>query len=469
MSIRLRFTAVTLHLVAMMTFSQVIDRSRPPETPLLPTFRMPNVYEAELRNGLKILLVEDRRLPVVTLRLGFPAGSKFDPPELPGLAEAAAALLTQGTKARTSRQIAEEAAAIGGTLEAQAGADSLVLRGNALAENLAKLLELAADVTLHATFPEEEIGIYKAKRKQELLAERSQAAYWAEEKLAETVFGPHPYARLNPTLESIERVERKALAAYRDRMLAPNTGVLIVLGALPGRDQVVKLVADRFGNWEPREAVRPPEAKFPKPQRSLKLVDRAGSVQADIRVGRLAVNRNDPDYFPLLVASAVLGGGASSRLFMHIREQKGFAYDAHSMLQPRKDAGLFSVVTQVRNEVVEPALEAVLEEMERIAKEPPTAEELADVKNYLSGIFVLGLETQSALANQLMMVRLMELPQNYLEQYTARVQAVTAEQVRSVAQKYIRPADASLVIVGDASGILKALETFGKPVIVKAE
>lgn len=466
---RLGSALVSLHLSAMMTFSQLIDRSKPPETPSLPSFRMPLVHEAALPNGLRILLVEDHRLPVVTLRLGFPAGSKFDPPDLPGLAEATAALLTQGTKTRTAREIAEEVAAIGGTLEAQAGADSLVLRGNALAENLARLLELAAEVTLQATFPEEEIGIYKAKRKQELLAERSQAAYWAEEKLAEAVFGSHPYARLNPTLDSIERIERKALVTYRDHMLAPNTGVLILLGALPGREQAIKLVRDRFGSWGRREAVRPPEAKFPKPQRSLKLVDRSGSVQADIRVGRLGVSRNHPDYFPLLVASTVLGGGASSRLFMHIREEKGFAYDAHSMLQPRKDAGLFSVVTQVRNEVVEPALEAVLEEMDRMANEPVTAEELADVKNYLSGIFVLGLETQSALANQLMTVKLMELPPDYLEQYTARVQAVTAEQVRGAARKYISPEDASLVIVGDASAIIKAVEKFGKPVVVKAE
>jgi predicted Zn-dependent peptidase len=127
------------------------------------------------------------------------------------------------------------------------------------------------------------------------------------------------------------------------------------------------------------------------------------------------------------------------------------------------------VVTQVRNEVVEPALEAVLEEMERIAKEPAKPEELADVKNYLSGIFVLGLETQSALANQLMTVKLMELAPDYLERYTARIQAVTAEQVQTAARKYISPENASLVIVGDAPELIKAVEKFGKPVIVKAE
>lgn len=460
---------ILVFITAMTSSTQTLDRTKPPQTPPLPAFKLPSVYETELPNGLRVVLVEDRRLPLVTFRLGFPAGSKFDPADLPGLAEATASLLTEGTATRTARQIAEEVAAIGGTLDATAGADSLVVRGSALAENLAKLLELAADVTLRATFPEEEIRIYQNKRQQELLAERSQASHWADEKMAQAVFGSHPYARLNPTPESIGKLERKGLTEYRDRMLAPNGAVLILLGALPGRQQTLKLIRERFGAWEKRETPPPPAPKFPEPRRSLTLVDRGGSVQADVRVGQLAVNRKDPDYFPLLVASTLLGGGASSRLFMNIREKRGFAYDAHSTVQARKDAGLFTVVTQVRNEVLEPALEAVLEEMERMAKEPAGQEELADVKNYLSGIFVLGLETQNGLANQLATVKLMELPEDYLETYTARIQSVSSGQVQAAARKYISPEDASIVVVGDASQISKAVEKFGKPAVVKAE
>ncbi|MCS6951636.1 MAG: pitrilysin family protein [Bryobacterales bacterium] len=449
--------------------SRTLDRTKPPETPPLPAFRLPSVYETELPNGLKVMLVEDHRLPLVTLRLGSPAGSKFDPAERPGLAEATAALLTEGTATRTARQLAEEVAAIGGTLDASAGPDSLVLGGSALAENLAKLLELAADVTLRASFPEEEIRIYQKKRQQELRAERAQAAYWADEKIAEAVFGSHPYGRLNPTPESLAKLDREGVSEFRDRMLAPNGSVLILLGALPSRDETLQRIRQHFGGWEPREIPPPPPPRFPAPRRALILVDRGGSVQADVRVGQLAVNRKHPDYFPLVVASTLLGGGASSRLFLNLREKRGFAYDAHTTLQPRKDAGLFAVVTQVRNEVLEPALAAVLEEMDRLGAEPAGEEELADVKNYLSGIFVLGLETQNGLANQLATVKLMELPGDYLETYTDRIQGVSADQAGAAAGQYIRPDDASIVVVGDASQILKAVEKFGKPTVIKAE
>ncbi len=198
-------------------------------------------------------------------------------------------------------------------------------------------------------------------------------------------------------------------------------------------------------------------------------MDRPGSVQADIRVGRLAVDRTSSDYFPLLVANTILGGGASSRLFTNVREKQGFAYDAHSSFQPRKNAGLFMAVTQVRNEVLEPALQAVRAELETLAQQPVPAAELADVKNYLSGIFVMGLETQSGLANQLATMKLLGLPDNYLETYTAKVRAVQPAAIQSAAAKYLAPQEAGIVVVGDASQIGKTLEKLGEVTARKAE
>lgn len=192
-------------------------------------------------------------------------------------------------------------------------------------------------------------------------------------------------------------------------------------------------------------------------------------MQADIRAGRLAVTRVDPDYFPLLVANTILGGGASSRIFANIREKQGFAYDARSALMPLKDSGSFCVVTQVRNEVLQPAIDAVLGEMRRIAKQEVDAEELATAKNYLSGVFVMRIETQDGLAGQLAAVKLLGLPVDYLEQYTARVRAVEPAQVRAAAARYIDPDPASIVVVADASAAANQLEPFGDVTVVKAE
>ncbi len=448
---------------------QTMDLTKPPQTADLPVYKLPPVFETTLPNGLTVLLVEDNRFPLVTARLGFHAGSKYDPKDLAGLSESTGALLTEGTTKRTSRQIAEEAASIGASLNGDSSPDSLVLAGNVLAENLPKFLNLLSDVARNANFPEDEVALRKQNRKQELEAQRSDASFLADEKFTEVLFDPHPYARQDPTPESIDRLTRGALVDFRDRYLAPNNAVLVLLGAIPPRKQTLEMIEAEFGSWQKKALPAPPAAEFPEPKPSIVLVDRPGSVQADLRVGRLGVTRSEPDYFPLLVGNTILGGGTSSRIFMNIREKKGFAYDARSMAQPLKDSGTFAVITQVRNEVLTPALNAIFDEMKQISTQPVSADELETAKNYLSGVFVIRLETQDGLASQLAATKLMGLPLDYLEKYTTRVRAVTADQIRVVAAKYILPEKASMVIVGDASKISKQLEAFGKVTVEAAK
>jgi predicted Zn-dependent peptidase len=331
------------------------------------------------------------------------------------------------------------------------------------------MLDLMADVARNANFPEDEVALRKQNRKQELLAQRADAGYLADEKFSEIVFSPHPYSRQDPTPESIDRLDRAALAGFRDRYLAPANAVLVLLGALPERKQALDLIQARFGDWARKETPAAPAAKFPAPGKSITLVDRPGSVQADLRIGRLAVTRMDKDYFPLLVANTILGGGASSRIFANIREKMGYAYDVHSAAMPLKDSGTFSVATQVRNEVLVPAIQALLAEMQEIASKDVSADELTTAKNYLSGVFVIRLETQDGLASQLAAVKLLGLPLDYLEKYTAHVRAVDAAAIRAAAARYISPDAVAVVAVGDASKISKQLETFGKVSIVKAD
>jgi predicted Zn-dependent peptidase len=449
--------------------AQKDDRTKPPKTPPLPDFKLPPLVETKLANGLSIVLVEDHRFPMVTVRLGFQAGSRYDPQDLAGLSEMTGALLTEGTKTRPARQLAEEIAEMGGALKAQSGSDGLTISGTALSENLAKLLDLLADVTRNASFAEEEVELRKQNRKQELLAELSQSSTIAEERLNKVIFGDNPYSRVLPTPESIDRMSRADLTAFRDKYLVPNKGVLILLGAIPSAKETLKMIAARFGDWPRKELHAEPAAPLPAPKRSVVLVDRPGSVQADVRIAKLAVDRSHPDYFALYVANAVLGGGAHSRLFQEIREKKGYAYDAHSEVRPKKEAGLFTAVSQVRNEVLEPALDDMLREMKSLTKDPVPASDLADVKNFLSGVFVIRLETQTGLADQLAVTKLMGLPNSYLEKYTARIRSVEPDQVMAVAKKYIDPSASGIIIVGDASQIEKSLAKFGEVAVEKAK
>jgi zinc protease len=464
----LRRILVVAGVTALCLAAQTIDRTKPPQTAPIPGYKLPPVFETKLPNGMGLILVEDARFPLVTARLNFQAGSKFDPKDTPGLAEAVASLLNEGTKTRTSRQISEETDSLGGSLGASASADALVLAGSALAENLPRLLNLMADVAMNATFPQDEVALYQQNRTQALLAQRSEPAFLAEEKLSEVVYGSSPYAHVAPTPAAIQKLNPKVLAEFRDTHLVPNNATLVMLGKLPAREALVKQITAEFGAWKQKALPAAPKMDVPSPKRQILLVDRPGSVQADIHIGRLAPTRLAGEYFPLMVANNILGGGASSRMFLNIREKEGFAYDAHSEYDTHREAGDFQAVTQVRNEVVEPALKAVIAEMDQMAAKRVPAKELTDNKNYLAGIFLLRMETQDGVANQLNNMITLGLPKDYLETWVTRVRSVEPEQVEAVAKKYIAPGQSAIVVVGDSAKIGDVLKKFGEVTVTKA-
>lgn len=460
------FAAIAL--TTSMLAAQNLDRTKAPASPPIPAFKLPPVYETKLPNGLSVVLVEDARFPLVTARLNFQAGLKFDPPDIPGLAEAVASLLNEGTKTRTARQISEDSDALGGSLGASAGPDAMTVTGSALAENLSKLLVLMADISINATFPRNEVDLHKQNRLQSLQAERSQPEFLAEEKILQVVYGSSPYAHVGPTAESIQKLDTKVLAAYRDTYLVPNNATLLLLGKLPARAELMKTIAQQFGAWPRKDIPAAPKMDLPAPRRQIVLVDRPGSVQADIHVGRLGPTRVSSEYFPLAVGNNILGGGTNSRMFKDIRERDGYAYDAHSEYGTNRDAAMISAVTEVRNEVIEPALQAVLAEMDKMATIPVPADEIGNVKNYMAGLYLLRLETQDGLASQLNNMKTLGLPNDYLETYTTRVRSVEPDQILAAAKKYLASGQAAVIVVGDAAKIEEALKKFGDVTVTKA-
>jgi zinc protease len=421
--------SVALLAIATLGLSaQTVDRTKAPDSPPIPSYKLPPVFQTKLPNGLAIEIVEDARFPLVTARLNFMAGSKFDPPAAPGLAEAVASLLTEGTKTRNSRQISEETDAVGGGLGASAGADSLTVVGSALSENLPKILDLLADVSINANFPAGEVNLFKQNRIQSLKQAHSQPTFLAAEKMAQLVYGSSPYAHIAPTPDSVQKLDGKALAQFRDTYLVPNNATLILIGKLPARADLMSLVTKQFGAWQQKPVPAAPKIETPAAKRQIVLVDRPGSVQADIHVGRSAPVRTSSEFFPLSVSSNILGGGSNSRMFQDIRERDGFAYDAHTEYATNRDAAMISGVTQVRNEVIEPALKEVLAELDKLATTKVESPELTNVKNYMAGLYL-----------------------------------------QAVAKKYLATGQSAIVVVGDASKIGDALKKFGEVTIVKAQ
>jgi zinc protease len=435
-------------------------RSQAP-APLPPRpISIPTPRETTLSNGLTLVVVEDKRLPLISYRLAFRIGGAFDPPDLPGLTDLLAGLLPEGTQSKTSKEIADEIARMGASLSAGATSDYTIVGASALSQFNDPVLALLAEVTLEPSFPENEVALAKQNTKESLRQQRAQPSFLASEMVSRVMFGDHPYSVVAPTPESIDRSSRDEFVKFHRSKLVPNNAVLIVVGDVR-YDQILKQAESLFSTWNRGEEL---VANFPAPpvrtSRTAYLVDRPGSAQSNIVIANSGIIRTSPDYFPLMLMHTVLGANASSRLFMNLREDKGYTYGAYSTLDARRSAGSFRVTAEVRTPVTGDSLKEFFYELNRIDSEPVSQKELADAKSYLTGVFPIRLETQEGLTDQLVQIKMLNLPNDYLETYRDRVQAVTVEEIQRVAQKYVKPDEAALVVVGDGALVLDQMKPY---------
>jgi zinc protease len=435
-------------------------RSQAP-APLQPRpISVPTPTETTLSNGLKLVVVEDKRLPLVSYRLAFRVGGAFDPPQLPGLTDLLGGLLPEGTESRSSREIADEVARMGASISAGANSDYTIVAASALSQFNDPIMDLMAEITLQPSFPENEVALAKQNTKESLRQQRAQPSFLASEMVSRVMFGDHPYATVAPTPESIDRSSRDEFVRFHRAKLVPNNAVFIVVGNVR-YEHILSRIESLFSTWERGEDV---VANFPAPpvrtSRKAYLVDRPGSAQSNIVIANSGITRTSPDYFPLLLMHTVLGATASSRLFMNLREEKGYTYGAYSNLDARRSAGTFRATAEVRSAVTGDSLKEFFYELDRIRNTPVSEKEIADAKSYLTGVFPIRLETQEGLTDQLVQIKMLNLPDNYLQTYRDRVQAITIEEIQRVAQKYVRPDEAALIVVGDGTSVLEQIRPY---------
>jgi zinc protease len=438
---------------------QTFRTQAPP--PLQPRpITIPTARETTLSNGLTLVVAEDSRLPLVSYRLAFRVGGAFDPPTLPGLTDLLAGLLPEGTESKTSKEIADEVARMGASLSAGASSDYTIVAASALSQFNEPILDLVAEVILEPSFPENEVELAKQNTKESLRQQRAQPSFLASEMVSRVMFGEHPYSVVAPTPESIDRSSREEFVKFHRAKLVPNNAVFIVVGDVR-YDEIVNRVESLFSTWERGEEL---VANFPAPpvrtKRTAYLVDRHGSAQSNIVIANSGITRTNPDYFPMLLMHTVLGATASSRLFMNLREEKGYTYGAYSNLDARRSAGTFRATAEVRTPVTGDSVKEFFYELDRIRSEPVSDKEIADAKSYLTGVFPIRLETQEGLTDQLVQIKMLNLPDDHLQKYRDRVQAVTVDEIQRVAQKYVKPDEAALIVVGDGASVLEQIRPY---------
>ncbi|MDQ3180882.1 MAG: insulinase family protein [Acidobacteriota bacterium] len=436
-------------------------------SPLAPKpFDISKPFETVLPNGLKIVIFENNQLPLVSFRLAFRSGDINDPKDSIGLTSAMASLLNEGTKTRSSRQLAEEIERLGAHISAGSSADNITVSASALSLYSSDVLKLMADMVLNPTFSEDEIALYRKNAIQGLESQRANAAFLANERVDKILFGEHPYSIVSPSAADIEKISRENLIDFHAQMFAPNNAILIVVGDV-NRAELLEEINENFGDWKTKE-IESVEFSAPPVRTAITLtvVDRPGSAQSNIVLANLAIDRLDPDYFPVLLMNQVLGSGASSRLFMNLREEKGYTYGAYSRLDTRRLAGSFEATAEVRTPVTGDALKEFFYELNRIRDEKVSEKELADAKNFLTGVFPLRVETQEGLTNLIVTQQLYDLPADYLQTYRDKVNAVTLEEVERVAKKYITPDKIAIVVVGDAEQVLPQVKSYSTEIEV---
>jgi predicted Zn-dependent peptidase len=441
----------------------------PPAAMPISAAQFPPFQTATLSNGVKLLVVSNRRLPVLSISLSFAAGGKYDPSGKAGTSNMVAGLLTKGAGKRDADQIAEAVEGVGGAISANSGSDFLSVDLGLLSENAQLGFNLLADIVARPTFDDKEIELYRTQTLSGLQLEQSQPAAIAGRIFASELYGKHPYGR-RADAASVKAIAKADLIAFQKARLRP-TGALLVLAGDITLARATTLAEAAFKGWTgAAPAAFAPMAQLPmRGSREIVLVHRAGSVQSNIIAGNLTWAPGDPRHYATVLANKVLGGGGDARLFMILREQKGWTYGAYSAIARNQGTGNFSANAEVRTEVTDSSVAEMLSQFSKIGSEAIPDKEFEDAKSALVGRFPLQVETAEQVAGQVTTAQLLGLPSDYVQTYRQKLAAVTPLLAQQAAKAAIQSDRMLIVVVGDGAKIYEPLRKIAPVRLVNIE
>ncbi|MCY4647863.1 MAG: pitrilysin family protein [Gammaproteobacteria bacterium] len=436
-------------------------RTPPGPGPVAP-FAIPTVHAARLDSGLELRVARRDGVPLVTALLVMDAGEATLAGEQAGLAVLTGKALHGGTARRSAVELACALEDMGTHLATSVGWDSTVVSLTCAADRFPRALRLLSEVVLTPGFPDEEVERTREQQLGGIRQRRMYPAQLATAAAAHFFFGKRatygrPMAGTEGTVAGLERTHVAGFAAGRFR---PRGAALVVAGDVSGA-AVTDLSAECFGGWRGQAAPVEATAGPRFGERRFVIVHRPGAVQSELRIGHASVARTTPDYFPLIVLNAVLGGAFTSRLNLNLREDKGFTYGVSSHFLLRRAGGMFRIATAVATEDTAAAVREVLAETETLVADGPTPAEVRGARDYLAGIFPLRLETTAQVASGIARMFVHGLAPDYHARYRDRVRAVQVDDAAGAARRRIRPDALTVVVAGDADRVAPELESLG--------
>lgn len=429
---------------------------------------LPPIHRERLPNGLSVVVAERPGVPLAAVRLVLRGGSSLDPAGRSGLAHLVALSARRGTRRRTGPEIDLLVESLGAELGAGVDEDATYFGLSAPVEVLPRCMEVLADVAAAPTFPAAEVRRLRRREVAALAHDLDEPGVVADRAMLEAAYGDHPYAHSpEGRTRDLSAVTRGDVTAYHARHYRPGEAVLVVVGRV-GVEEALRLARRRFGGWPGRGD---PGAEVPAPaplETAVLVVDKPDVTQTQVRIASTGFPRRSPDYFRGIVASALLGGGFTSRLMEAIRVNRGLSYGVRSRFATSASAGLLVVSTFTKVESTTEIVQVTLDEAARFRDEGPSEEELERTRSYLCGLFPLSLETHDQLAEKLADLALYGLPEAEITGFRDRVRAVTAEECRATAERYFPLERRVVVAVGPAKRIARGLERFGPVKVVPA-
>ncbi|NVJ26733.1 insulinase family protein [Myxococcus sp. AM011] len=463
-SLRSRLVAPALMVLGLLNAPALASApvKQAPPAPAAPVpFKVPVRTEFKLDNGLEVSLLPYGDMPKVAIQLAIDTGNIHEKANEVWLADLTGKLLVEGTTTRSAEQVAQTAAGLGGQLNVGTTPDQTFVGLEVLSESAPQAVALIADVIQNPAFPPSEVERVKANLLRDVAIFRSQPQTLADELLAKSVYGDHPYGRLFPTEEMLKGYTREGVRAYYDANIGATRSRLYIVGRFDAAS-VEKAVREAFSGWKPGPArvENPPTQQVAK---SVQYLDRPGAVQSTVRVAVKALPPTSPDYVQQEVMNTLLGGYFSSRITANIREKKGYSYSPYSTVSVHVGDASWVQNADVTTAVTGESLKEVLKEVDTLRRTPPSAEELREVQNYLAGVFLLQNSSRNGIIGKLRFVDLHGLPDSYLRDYVQTVMAVTPEQVRQMATRSLSREAMTIVVVGDLKVVKPQLKVLPPP------
>ncbi len=447
---------------ALETYGNPAFRKTIPKAGPKPILRAPQGTREILPNGMTLITVEKRNLPLIHTQVVFKSGSAADPQKFPGLAGFTSAILKTGTTTRNAQALSDEVETRGSFIGSDVSEDTIGFSFTALTENHEAVLEILGDILQNPNFSEAEIERQRAQRLTALAQGKDDPRQIVRRVFKRSIFGTHPYGH-NPlgTEESLQAIGSTQLRDFYSEHIRPANAAIIVVGDI-SKLQIKKSIERTFGKWKSSDGITSAPETPSSNASGVFLVDKPGAAQSQLRIGHLGVSRSHPDYFAIVLCNAILGGQFNSRINMNLREDKGYTYGARSFFSFKRGVGAFGVATGVNTDVTAPAISEILNELETIRTQDVSPKELSNAQNYYSLSLPGYFQTVNGIASMFSNIYTYDLPMNYYQELPHKLGKVTIADIRRVAQSTLKPENLAIVVVGDKNTVAPTLKELGR-------